>query len=78
MIATGTVERIEFGEEWTKTIFFKIETAFKGAKAGEIIEITTASDGGMCGISAEVGEKWLMYAGKSEEGFSTDLLYTHS
>ena len=72
IIASGTVEKIEEKEGY-KIIYFKVETAYKGTSDENLIEIRTAMDGGMCGISANAGDKWLMYAYQTEYGAFTDL-----
>jgi hypothetical protein len=71
-IATGTILKIEERDE-EKLITFQVETAYKGTQNEVTIEISTASDGGMCGISVQEGEQWLMFTYDTKNGLYTDL-----
>jgi hypothetical protein len=41
--------------------------------ASDTIKVSTPSTDGLCGISAKIGEHWLIFAYKYENYFITDL-----
>lgn len=72
LIIKGQIEKIEEGE-WSHSIYVRIERSYKGNFKGELVQITSPSQSGRCGIFPKVGETWLMYAKISDNGYSTNL-----
>ncbi|MBL4593004.1 MAG: hypothetical protein JKX68_04215 [Flavobacteriales bacterium] len=72
LIVKGKIEKIENGE-WTRTIYVRIEKKYKGDLDSKLVEISSSSESGMCGIFPETGETWLIYANKSENTYSTNM-----
>jgi hypothetical protein len=71
-IFTGKVLSIQ-KKLWMKEITFEIQTLFKGIQKSSKIKITTSAQEGTCGISPKVGEEWLIFAYRENEGFETNL-----
>jgi hypothetical protein len=72
LIVKGEIEKIEDGE-WTRIIYIRIEKNYKGSLDSKLVEISSPSQSGMCGIFPEIGENWLIYANNSNGTYSTGL-----
>lgn len=59
---------IENKENWEVEITFEIIEQLKPTERKNKITIRTAFGGAMCGISAEIGEKWYVFANNNDKG----------
>lgn len=72
IILKGKVTRIA-ATDFTKTIYVKVESYFKGRLKSTTIKIETPAQSGACGIYPIVGERWLMFASKKGKNYFTSL-----
>ena len=73
LIVKGKVIKVLKSNLFEKTIYFKVETHYKGGDSLTTLKVTTPSQEGMCGIVPKVGEEWLMFAYREKKGFRTEL-----
>lgn len=59
--------------QFQKTITVKVETFYKGFQNKTSIKIISPADEGMCGISPQIGETWLIFAYERNERLETHL-----
>lgn len=70
-VFAGEVTAIETAGRQNKVTFTITET-WKGTK-GKTVTVTTNTSSAACGCSFKKGKKYLIYAGKSGKGLSTNL-----
>jgi hypothetical protein len=71
-VFVGTVVSGSLEGDYGRRYEFKIEESLKG-KLNDKVEIFTGRDSGICGRSFQIGEKYLVYAGGSQEKLSTTI-----
>lgn len=59
---------IENKENWEVEITFEVIEQLKPTETKKKITIRTAFGGTMCGISAEIGERWYVFANNNDKG----------
>ena len=59
---------IENKENWEVEITFEVIEKLKLTETDKKITIRTAFSGAMCGISAQIGEKWYIFANHNDKG----------
>ena len=57
----------------TKEVVFEVATPFKGGDKMRKLTVKTEAHESECGISPKVGEVWLVFAYKEQNGFQTNL-----
>ncbi|TBW27131.1 hypothetical protein [Gramella sp. KN1008] len=72
IILHGKIEAAR--EEGRKMVYtIRVKKFYKGVGNKDFIEIDSFLEPSMCGIGFVPGDKWLIYAYKTDEGYFTDL-----
>ena len=72
LIVKGKVIKVLNGK-WTKSIYLNVKTYYKGGNKQSQIKIIMSSTEGMCGISSQVGEDWLIFAYTENKSYRTNI-----
>lgn len=71
-IATGIAIRVE-DDKWQRFIYLKVEKSYKSEKEKDTVQIISPNTEGECGITPEVGERWLVFAYTKDGKLHTSL-----
>lgn len=71
-IATGVIDGMEQDDE-VKMVFFNVSHFYKGEVDHRGVILNTALSSAACGISPNVGEEWLIYATRHDDGLHVSL-----
>ncbi|ELR68889.1 hypothetical protein C900_05669 [Fulvivirga imtechensis AK7] len=72
LIVKGRIDKIDKGDR-VNVIYVRIERRYKGVITGEAVTVSTPSQSGMCGISPQVGDTWLIFANSYKDSYITDI-----
>lgn len=72
LIIKGKITRL-VEKSFSRIIYIKVDTYFKGRENTTIIKVESPSQSGMCGIFPKIGEQWLVFAHKNGNSYNTSL-----